>query len=149
MKAYLILISIVFNILAAKAEIDTNSFLPSVDGEKKEYNSVIQFKSNTLTGICIIKKEEGEILGTFINEFGIKGFDFIYNIKKNNIKIVNAIKFLNKWYIKKTIKKDLKFLIVNKTNSKNKKREVNYDDGCIMLMNNKYEIIYKFKPINK
>ena len=49
MKAYLILISIVFNILAAKAEIDTNSFLPSVDGEKKEYASVIQFKSNTLT----------------------------------------------------------------------------------------------------
>lgn len=149
MRACLLLINILFSVIIAKAIPSYHSFLPVNYGEKKEYISVIQFKSNTLTGICIVKNEQEKYNGTFINEFGIKGFDFTYDSTKNKIVIINLVKFLDKWYIKNTLKKDLKFLFNNKSNYKKKKREVIYSDSCIVLKNNKLGLIYNFKPILK
>lgn len=148
MRAYLLLISLIFSLSLAKAG-NTHPFFPTNEGERREYTSTIQFNRNTLSGICIVKKEENKYIGTFINEFGIKAFDFIYDHKRKNVKILNTIEFLNKWYIKRVIRKDLKFLFTNKCNFKKKNREIAYSDSCIILTDNKYNIQYSFKPLIK
>lgn len=150
MKTFLVLINMLFCVLVATADNKQNdTFFPILDGGKKEYTCVIQLRNNTLTGICVIKKEQEKYIGTFVNEFGIKGFDFMYDVNKNRISLFNVIKFLNKWYIKRTLKKDLKFMITNRSNFKNKKREIAYNDSSIVLTNNQYDIIYNFNLIAK
>ena len=148
MRVCLLLISLIFGLSLAKADNEC-SFFPTDEGERREYTSTIQFNRNTLSGICIVKKEENKYIGTFINEFGIKAFDFIYDHRKMSVKILNTIEFINKWYIKRVIKKDLKFLFTNKQNFKKRKREIEYNDSCAILTNNKYNIQYSFTPLIK
>ena len=75
----------------------------------KQYETKISYKSTEITGILICKKvKEDALRGVFINEFGIKGFDFTLTAK--GVKMGYVFKNLDKWYIRKTLGKDLHFV---------------------------------------
>ncbi len=70
----------------------------------------ISFNKNFITGIIAYKLRNDTLMGAFINEFGIKGFEF--KCIDNKFEFINFIKPLNKWYIKKVLKDDLAFVFM-------------------------------------
>lgn len=149
MRVCLFLINLILSTFILNANNIKNSFLPTLEGEKKELSCTITFKENTLSGFCIIKKENNKYIGTIINEFGIKSFDFKYDLKRKKTKLLNVIDFIDKWYVKRIIKKDLNFLFSNKQANSNKNREIIYNESHIILTNKRYNIRYSLKPFIK
>ncbi|HPT21383.1 MAG TPA: hypothetical protein PLR88_05505 [Bacteroidales bacterium] len=75
----------------------------------RKFKTGIHYGSNEITGIIIYKKLNDSIYaGSFINEFGIRGFDF--KLSGNRVGMENMIKNIDKWYIRKKLENDLHFL---------------------------------------
>ena len=113
-------------------------------------------RGQDISGIAIMEfSSSGNVIGTIVNDFGIKIFDFISN--EDNTKIMNAVAPLNKWYIKKVLRKDIGFILPSlksgagihpSINMGKAKRTLEIsDDGTITLTNIRYKIIYTFSLI--
>ena len=111
-----------------------------------EYHITINARGNEVTGLCIMNVyTDGSIMGTIINEFGTKIFDFSCSPKKK-VKIENVIAPINKWYIRRVLRGDLAFILSNLRQSSDvieKKRSFTVQpNGDISVSNNKYKIYY-------
>lgn len=118
----------------------------------QEYSLLTRIKGRDVTGICVINiSADSSVVGTVVNEFGIKVFDFSYNQEK--VKVFNAIAPLNKWYIRKILRKDFLFILshISVTDSKeivDRKRTMRrMADGKIEVENRRYKIMYTLVPI--
>lgn len=102
-------------------------------------------------GLCLMEKQDNMIKGSLFNEFGITAFNFEYNFDKGKIKLYDVMSFLNRWYIKKMIKRDLEYLFSNilfDKKSKTRNRELEITDDKVVLRNLKYHIVYSFSNIS-
>ena len=79
--------------------------------------------------------EDGKLKASVVNEFGLSTMDFEYDPQKDKVKIINIVKKLDHWYIKRVLKRDLRILIHN------------LRQGIYKHENAKYEITYTFSPI--
>lgn len=116
----------------------------------KEYTVNMDMRGHEVNGVCVMEfRSANKVVGTFMSNFGAKIFDFAYNGKKT--KILNLIKPMNRWYIRKVLKKDFNFIIMNllaKKDTTEKNREMKVlPDGSISITNNKYKIKYLFSEI--
>lgn len=148
MKRFLILSSLLLSILFAfgqETELLPFSWFDKVG--KVEYSTTLKFKNNEITGISITKLQGDELIGSLVNEFGIKAFDFKYNTKSKKIKLFNVIAFMDKWYIKKALKSDLKYLFSYPKTKKSKRRNIVVREDILLLENTKYDIKYIFTPL--
>lgn len=76
----------------------------------REYNLLMQVRGEESTSICMMNiSADGSIVGTVVSEMGLKVFDFTY--AKGKAKVLNVVAFLNKWYIRKVLKKDLAYIL--------------------------------------
>lgn len=95
-----------------------------------------------LTGICLLRADGDTIRGSLVNEFGIKAMDFeICGGKK--VRLDNVISFLDKWYIRRTIKSDLRKLFSDNGGT------VAESDGSITFENQKRGLKYVFTPLEE
>ena len=86
---------------------DMSGFSDTVNVRK--YKATINIKNAEMTGILICKKtSDSTSAGSFINEFGLKGFDF--SISGSHAKLGYTFKKLDKWYIRNTLETDLHFM---------------------------------------
>ena len=134
------------------------------DSLRNSYHVTLKTPDNSITGICILKKNGDEWRGTLINEMGAKAFDFIVTDKK--CELLNVISMMDKWYIKRTIAADLHYLF-NVDNPKapfqkqlerfvqdrslvvnNKKKQILVEpDGSVFLINNRHNLLYELKKM--
>lgn len=106
-----------------------------------------------MTGVCIMENaSDGSLVSTLLTEMGVKIFDFTYSNGK--AKVMNVIAPLNKWYIRRVLRKDMQFIVENmrtdSTDAKDKKGRRVFNrgtDGSFKMSNNKYKIYYSFDPI--
>jgi hypothetical protein len=151
MKVTSLLISLLMllSALSVSAQ-DSSDSLFSFQGNTLKYNMSIQRKEMNITGICMMRRTGNDIIGSVVNEFGIKAFDFDYNIDKKKVKLNNVVGFINKWYIRKILKGDLKYLFsYGKNMEKDKNRDVIIGaDKSIEMDNNKFHLKYVFTPLN-
>ena len=117
----------------------------------REYNLFMQIRGQELTSICIMDfSDEQNIVGTVMNEFGVKAFDFTFNGKK--AKVLNVVGPLNKWYIRKILKADFTFIMSNirqgQDVTKKKRTLIFSPDGEMLFTNSRYNIRYTFTPLN-
>ena len=129
-KRFFCLLSFAFCLLLAEAQT-----LPSNEGERARYGVQIDVKKAYISGMCGMLFENGKLKASVVNEFGLSAMDFEYNPQKDKVKIINVIKKLDHWYIKRVLKRDLRILIHNLRQGINK-----YE-------NTKYEITYTFQPL--
>ena len=114
------------------------------------YSVLITFRDAGLTGVCIVKPTDEGLVGTIVNEFGIKAFDFTYDSRKQKVKLHNVIKMMNRWYIKKVVKADLKVLLTTEESGTYGRRTLDRKpDGSVKLTNEKYNISYSFTPLHE
>ena len=115
-----------------------------------EYTFFMQARGQEITGICMVSQSpDGQTTGTIVNEFGVKAFDFI--IDNGKVRIINVIKPLNRWYIRKVLRKDFGFAFQHIRQGKDitvgKRRITFRENGDIAIDNDKHKIHYVFIPI--
>lgn len=115
-----------------------------------EYTFLMQARGQEITGICMVSQSpDGQTAGTIVNEFGVKAFDFI--IDSGKVKIFNVIKPLDRWYIRKVLRKDFGFAFQHIRQGKDltigKRRITFRENGDIAIDNNRHKIHYVFTPI--
>lgn len=118
----------------------------------QEYNILIHVRGNDITGLCLMNIDKNDdVIGSVINEFGVTAFDFTSNGGK--VKILNALKKINKWYIKRVLSKDIAFFLSNRSSMNDVnigKREIKFDStGSITVINKRFKIRYEFTPQNQ
>ena len=113
-------------------------------GLKARFATTIEMSKGYLSGISIIKREAHWYYGVLFNEFGITALEFTYDPYKKKIRLVQLIAMLNKWYIRRLLKKDLRYVMENLFKGismyKNEKYHISYK---FLLMDNKSEVIGK------
>ena len=109
---------------------------PVNDGEKIKYNASIEMPKGYVSGICVLINEGTIIKGSIFNEFGITALSFSYDLKKGKIKLYSVVKMMDKWYIKKILKKDLSQMMKC------------LQKGESVYQNEKYHITYSFSNLN-
>lgn len=124
---YLLCISL---LLAQPISVQAQTTFPSAEGERAKYAAYIEMPKAYVSGICVLLQEDGLIKGSLFNEFGITALDFTYNPQRDKIKLHSVMKMMDKWYIRKVLKKDLrqvmKTLKEGKTEYTNQRRHIVY-----------------------
>lgn len=105
------------------------------DDGSKQYNALIEMPKGTVTGICMLVQERDTIKGAIVNEFGITAMEFYYLGSKDKVKLKHVIAMLDKWYIKKILKKDLRELMLA------------LKQGEYVYVNKRHHITYTLTPI--
>ena len=112
MLPFLRLISIVLLIWFSQNQLFAQDSYPFKEGQGVKYELIIELPKVYVSGILVmVKKTDDTIDASIINEFGVSLMDFTYNEKKNKVKIHSVMKMLDKWYIKKMLKQDLKSVL--------------------------------------
>ena len=114
MRRFLLLISLLLLTAATSLASSVDGCLfPFDEGEAARYTVAITFKNASFSGICVIKRMDGVITGSVVNEFGIRVFDFKMTSGRRRVKLLNVMKPLDKCLIRKTIARDLKPPLMN------------------------------------
>lgn len=116
----------------------------------REYSMEMSARGHELSAICMMETgADGNTVGTIVNEFGVKAFDFTFD--GNKAKVLNVMGPLNKWYIRKVLRKDFSFLLRHLPAGKDAtegKRQLTFSpNGDISLVNGKFNISYTFTPM--
>jgi hypothetical protein len=101
----------------------------------------------SLSGICLIKTDASGSKGSLVNEFGIHALDFTVSTDRRKVRLLHVIDRMNKWYIKRILRRDLRFLFLNKESAQDRRREVIVAGDTTILHNKKYRITYTFTEI--
>lgn len=123
------------------------------NGQSSEsvYKLCIKTNDQEFTSIFLLDKTNDSSIGTIINEFGFKIFDLKY--KDGKLKISNVIRPLDKWYVRRALRKDFQFIlsrisqITPNSVIKKKRRIMKRYDGIIEIKNLHLNITYTFIPI--
>lgn len=118
-----------------------------------EYIVDVKLRHKSISGIFVMEYNPNSCvsIGTLINEFGIKAFDFSSSGKK--MKIFNLIAPLDKWYIRNILKKDLHFIVERLNNIKKiehatkTRMTMRVQNDSILFENNRYNINYSLVPM--
>lgn len=102
-------------------------------------------RGQEITGLCLMRKTDGVLRGSVVNEFGIKAFDFTYQPSKGKTKLSSVVSFLNKWYIRRTLQRDLSFLFRQTASCSRGYRTLEIDDDVVSLFNKRYKLTYRFR----
>lgn len=123
-------------ILLAAMQVQAQSLLPEKGGERVRLSANIEMNGGYISGVCAMLRDDGQIKCSLFNEFGISALDFIYDTHKDKVKIVSATSFINKWYIKRTLRKDLRHIMHD------------MKEGKTTYFNEKRNILYEFRPMD-
>ena len=99
----------------------------------------LTFRKAVVTGLCLmITSDKHETVGSVINEFGLKAFDFVYNKQRNKLKLENVTPALDKWYIRRVLRHDMRYIV-----------PILIEAGECEYNNTKRGIEYVFKPLKQ
>lgn len=146
--AFLSSLFILFSIYAQDPALNVeNGTLP------ERYSFEMETSKGFASGILIIKNFGDEIKGSMINEFGVAVLSFTFTPRNDKIKLQDVIGFLNKWYIKRVLKEDIKICLHSLFSIPLKKEPKNYSiqvdsNGTLSVVNLKRNISYSFSTLN-
>lgn len=152
MKACLLSISLILCGIVAYASEERESFFPATEGQRREYAVTMNFGQAHLTGVCVMKYLHGELIGTLMNEFGVRACDIRYDPDRRRVELTNLLILLDRWYIRKTLRQDLLLLFQNQApeaplNIRGRRIE-RLDDGTLLLDHMCRELHMEFTPLN-
>ncbi len=132
MRSCLLFISLLLSVLTSRLYAQTT--FPA-DGESIRFTAYIEMEKGYVSGICILHRDGDTVHGSLFNEFGITALDFTYRLEKKKVKLHTVMPMMNKWYIRKVLKKDLRQLMTGLQNG-----ETTWKDE-------RYHIEYQLTPL--
>ena len=64
-----------------------------------------------ISGLLIMQYAESDIKAAMVNDFGVSLMEFTYQPQKQKVKLHYVMAAMNKWYIKRTLRSDIKQII--------------------------------------
>ena len=117
------------SLLVYSARLSAQTF-PSSDGEQLRYSAYIELPKGYVSGICVLQHEGDVVKGCLFNEFGVTALDFTYCLQKQKVKLHDVLPAMDKWYIRRVLKKDLSQLMQQlqqgRTRYENQRRHITY-----------------------
>jgi len=120
---------------ALSANLYAQQHFPEESGDRARYRAMIETPKAYVSGICILLQDDQIVRGSIINEFGVTALSFSYYPDKEKVKLHQVVRPMDKWYIRRVLRKDLCHLL-------NLMRENVY-----IYTDTKYKITYKFTPL--
>lgn len=151
MKAFLLFLSSLIILLCPLTASARNNDSARTVAKLPAYTFRIENPKGCVSGILLATESDREIKGSMVNEFGVSAINFIYNKEKRKIKLVNVIDFLNKWYIRMVLKKDLKLcmdILYGTPDKVGKHHEIIRDGDNVSVINNKHKLTYLFTVLD-
>lgn len=106
--------------------------------QNRRYNVQIDVRKAYISGICIVHEEDSQVTASIMNEFGVSALTYRYDTNKHKAKILSIMKPMNKWYIKRVLKSDLKKIMP---------QILANPEQTLQHENKKYNIRYNFSPL--
>lgn len=85
--------------------------LSALAGQTRHIPFMLGYRDSALTGIMITREDDDAIVGSMVNEFGISALDFSYDRRKDKVKLLSVAPFLDRWYIRRTLRRDLRYCL--------------------------------------
>ena len=133
----LVRICLLFSSLFLVIGTHAQTTFPTADGERSRYDAYIELSRAFISGICALQREDGVVNGCLFNEFGITALDFTYYPERKKVKLHHVLKAIDKWYIRRVLRKDLAQLFTGLQNGETRYR------------NDRQKITYLFTPIEE
>lgn len=129
-----------------------NTITEAADSSFYEYALQMDIRGENITALCAMRvNSDDDIMGTVMNEFGARFFDFVFDGTK--VKIMNVFPAMNKWYIRYVLRKDFGFFCSNfRKKIGVKKAKLNFElaaDGRIIVTDSRYKMKYTFSNLKK
>ncbi|MCF0202173.1 MAG: hypothetical protein HUK08_02295 [Bacteroidaceae bacterium] len=106
-----LIISFFFSFIIA-ASSKAQATYPQNNGESVRYDLIIEMSKAYLSGILIMLRDgDNTVNASIVNEFGLSLMDFTYHEVKDKVTFHTLMGKLNKWYIKRILKKDLRAIL--------------------------------------
>lgn len=149
MRAFLLFLSSLIALLTFNLSAnEVDSVMQASPLQKHTFQ--IETSKGFISGILLVSEDDENINGSMINEFGVSAIDFSYSKKKQKVKLLSVVSFLNKWYIKQVLKNDIKFCLHILYGTSFKKKH-NYEVirmvDSVTIINNKRHLKYTFSPL--
>ncbi len=110
----LLWVSLVLTVAAALPSAARRPALyPDSVGAKVRCSATVELPRGYLSGICVLRNEGPAVRGCLFNEFGISALAFTYMPARQKVKIDYVAGKLNKWYIRRVLRRDLLQLMAN------------------------------------
>lgn len=109
---------------------EPQQMFPAEAGQQMRYTAFIEMPKASLSGLCVLARQEESVEGILFNEFGLSVISFAYLPAKDKVVLHEVTGFLNRWYIRRVLRKDLLMLIHNlqqgRGEYKNQRRSLTY-----------------------
>jgi hypothetical protein len=142
---YLIWISFLLLLTAFPVSAQNSYPLLLSGGERASWNFTLERGQMMITGICLTRQTEDGVKGAVVNEFGIHYFDFVCH--NNKVKVNNVFPHMNKWYIRRVLRNDLRLLTANSALKPGRRLLKACQPDSLSLQNIKYGITYRFERL--
>lgn len=119
----------------SKAETDT-TLVGDTASSTMRYAASITMPRAHLSGVCMMQRDGNTLRGCIFNEFGISAMEFVYTPGSRKVRLLSVIKMLDKWYIRRVLRRDLACVASNLLAGQNS------------YTNARRGITYKFTPID-
>ncbi len=105
---------------------------PLRQGDCIYYNFTMTTAKTELSGLCILKLNNEVVNASIVNDFGATFIDYSYKVEKSKVRIHYVFNKLDKWYIRRILKRNLKKIMIAM-----RKGETTYRDS-------KHKLTYTF-----
>lgn len=103
----------------------------------------VDFASANLSGLLYYRLTGDGVVGSMVNEFGIRMFDL--RIDRKGCRVDNLPDKLDKWYIRRTLQQDLLFMFYSRGDVPDDgHRRLTETDNMLIMENLRRGIIYRF-----
>lgn len=126
--------------------------LPATAASPLRYRFSLSAKNGGIEGVMVMNREDNDIVGCMFNEFGVSGIDFSYNLNRHSVKLLHVMPFLDKWYIRMVLRRDLKYcveLLTGMPCAPGRRFEISRDDGSTTLSDRQYNLTFTFSPLEE
>ena len=127
----LLFVSLLLHVVAVQAQ----TTFPTINGERARYTAYIEMPRAYVSGICVLVNDGAVVKGSLFNEFGLTALDFTYCPRQQKVKLHSVVKMLDKWYVRRVLRKDLAQLMQC------------LQQGQTVYRNERRRITYHFTPI--
>ena len=110
---------------------------PSDDGQRICYSANLETAQAYVSGICILLHDGDVVRGCLLNEFGVTVVGFTYSLRKRKVRVHEVLPMMDRWYIRRVLKKDLCRLMER------------LQQGATQYRNERQHITYQLTPMHE
>lgn len=108
---------------------------PEKEGERVYYDFSMRRSDMELSGICILLCSGDTVKASIVNNFGATLIDYSYDTKKLKIKLHYVFEKLDKWYIRRVLKRNLKKIMLAMRSGENSYKDVRHKLSYTFILN--------------